>query len=108
MKRIAVILAATAMMLTMALSASAAIHPIVCSQNAVANGLVDNPARSDDIANPPGITPHDPNDELGTGFPHFDSLGAADHNPRAQFAPLAAQGFDGSRPNWFKDCGPTP
>ena len=104
MRRIATLMAATAILMAMTLSASAAIHPIVCSGNAVANGLVDNPARSDDIGDPPGLTPD-------------DALMAGDNNPtinpltglsRNQFAPLAAQGFDGTRPNWSKDCGPTP
>ena len=108
MRRLAAVLAATAILMAMTMTASAAIHPIVCSGNATANGLVDNPARSDDIGNPPGITPHDPDDLLGIGFPHFDALGAADSNPQAQFRPLVAQGFDETRPNWNKTCGPTP
>ena len=95
MRRISAVLAATAVLMAMTVPASAAIHPVVCSGDAVANGLVDNPARSDDIGNPPGITPHDPNDDLGIGFPHFDALGAADHNPTAQFAPLVKTGFSG-------------
>jgi hypothetical protein len=114
MRRIAALMAATAILMAMTLSASAAIHPIVCSGNAVANGLVDNPARSDDIRNPPGLTP---DDVVFAGLPHEDALMAGDNNPTInpltglsmnQFAPLAAQDFDGTRPNWFKDCGPTP
>jgi hypothetical protein len=115
MRRIAAVLVATAILMAMALSASAAIHPIVCSGNAVANGLVDNPARSDDIGNPPGLTPHDPDDLLGFGFPHFDALEAGDDNPTIkppfglsanQFAPLFHT--DDTGPAWDKDCGPTP
>jgi hypothetical protein len=87
----------------------------VCSGNAEANGLVDNPARSDDIGNPPGLTPHDPDDDLGFGFPHFDALEAGDDNPTVkppfglsanQFAPLFHT--DDTGPAWDKDCGPTP
>jgi len=115
MRRIAALMAATAILMAMTLSASAAIHPIVCSGNAVANGLADNPARSDDIGNPPGLTPDGV--EFPPGNSHEDALEAGDNNPtinpltglsRNQFAPLAAQGLDGTRPNWFKDCGPTP
>ena len=108
MRRFAAVLAATAILMAMTMTASAALHPIVCSGNATANGLVDNPARSDDIGNPPGITPHDPDDLLGIGFPHFDDLGAADNNPTGAntFAPLVVTGFSG--PQYDKDCGPTP
>ncbi len=106
MRRIAAVVVATVILMAMTLSASAALHPIVCSGNAEANGLVDNPARSDDIGNPPGITPHDPDDDLGIGFPHFDALGAADDNPTGNnlFAPLVKTGFAG--PQYDKDCGP--
>ncbi len=106
MRRIAAIGVATAILMAMTLSASAALHPIVCSGNAEANGLVDNPGRSDDIGNPPGITPHDPDDDLGIGFPHFDPRGAADDNPTGNnlFAPLVKTGFAG--PQYDKDCGP--
>ena len=109
MRRLAAVLTATAILMAMTMSASAAIHPIVCSGNAgIPNGLVDNPARgsglSSDIGNPPGITPAD---DLGPP-PHDDDLEAGDDNPteRNMFAPLAAQGFDPTRPNWFKTCGP--
>jgi len=114
MRRIATLMAATAILMAMTLSASAALHPIVCSGDAVANGLVDNPARSADIGNPPGLTP---DDVVFFGFLHEDALEAGDDNPtinlltglsRNQFAPLAAQDLDDSRPNWFKECGPTP
>ena len=66
------------------LPASAAIHPIVCSRGLEPAGLADNPARSAEVADPPGITP-DGDTPFG---PHEDPLMAADHNPTAQFAPL--------------------
>lgn len=100
-------------MLALAPAASAAIHPIVCSGNAgVPNGLDGNPARestgdpaSSDIGNPPGLTP---DSDFATDPDHADDLTAGDGNPtgRNAFAPLAAQGFDDTRPNWFKTCGP--
>ncbi len=109
MRRIAAIGVATAILMAMTLSASAAVHPIVCSGNAVANGLADNPARgtgeSSDIGNPPGLTP---DDVVFGGFPHFDDLMAGDDNPTGAnaFAPLIKSGFSG--PQYEKDCGPTP
>jgi hypothetical protein len=114
MRRVLTILAATALFMALAVPvASGAIHPIVCSSNAgVPNGLVDNPARgsgiSSELGNPPGITPDGV--EAPPGNPHFDDLMAGDDNPtgRNAFAPLAAQGFDDTRPNWDKDCGQTP
>jgi hypothetical protein len=98
MRRITAVLAATAILMAMTLPASAAIHPIVCSGDAVANGLVDNPARgideSSDIGNPPGLTP---DDVFFGGFQHFDDLTAGDDNPTGAnaFAPLVKTGFSG-------------
>ena len=109
MRKLAAVLAATAILMAMTMSASAAVHPIVCSGNAVANGLADNPARgtgeSSDIGNPPGLTP---DDVIFGGFPHFDDLAAGDDNPTGAnaFAPLIKSGFSG--PQYDKDCGPTP
>ena len=115
MRRVLIVLAATALLMAVAVPvASGAVHPIVCSQNGQANGLVDNPARgatgdpaSTDIGNPPGLTP---DSTMAADPDHADDLEAGDGNPtgRNAFAPLAAQGFDDTRPNWFKDCGPTP
>ena len=122
MRRLAAVLTATAILMAMTLSASAAIHPIVCSGNAgVPNGLVDNPARgsgnSSDIGNPPGLTP-----DAGDGL-HDDDRQAGDFNPNIrdtafgplspnQFAPLLATGFTGQDPGdpslgpqYFKTCG---
>ena len=112
MRRLVAVAVATAMLMALTLSASAAVHPIVCSvQNAVANGLADNPARgtgeSSDIGNPPGLTP---DDVVFGGFPHFDDLKAGDGNPKADdnpnganaFAPLIKAGFSG--PQFEKVC----
>ena len=105
MRKLTVLLLTLAMFLLLVPAASAAIHPIVCSGKAQANGLVANPGRSDDIGNPPGITP-DGNSPFGF---HEDIKKAADGNPTGpnafglsenQFAPLIKSGFTG--PQWDK------
>ena len=120
MRKLTVLLLTLAMFLLLVPAASAAIHPIVCSGNTQgnvqanllkANGVADHAARSDDIGNPPGITP----DGDGPFGVHDDVLEAADNNPSGpsviglsnnSFAPLVHT--DDTGPAWDKDCGPTP
>lgn len=93
MRRIGKITALTAALLVLAaVPAGASHHELVCSPvgDGQVSGVADHAARSDDIGYPPGITPHDPDDLLGAGFPNFDVLGAADHNPNTYFRPLIA------------------
>jgi hypothetical protein len=94
-RRLIPVLALVGMIMAIMPVASAAIHPIVCSRGVDAPGLANNPARSDDIANPPGITP----DGDGPFGPHEDALGAADNNPVPQFRPLVVKFFGPANPN---------
>ena len=91
-RRLILLLVLVGMVMALMPAVSAAIHPIVCSRGVVAPGLADNPGRSDDIGNPPGITP---DGDVGFGE-HEDKRMAGDNNPSIgvsglsnnQFAPL--------------------
>jgi len=103
-RRLILLLVLVGMLMALMPAVSAAVHPIVCSRGVEAPGIADNPARSDDIANPPGITP---DGDVGLG-PHEDALMAGDDNPTTndlsglannQFAPLVQILFGGADPN---------
>ena len=90
MRRLTVLLLTLAMFVLSVPAASAAIHPLIGGDNCGEEQVpgMEQAARSDDICNPPGITPHDV--ELPPGNNHEDDLMAADDNPVPQFRPLFA------------------
>ena len=88
MRRLTVLLLTLAMFVLSVPAASAAIHPLIGGDNCGEEQVpgMEQAARSDDICNPPGITP---DGDIGLG-PHEDALMAADDNPVPQFRPLIA------------------
>ena len=90
MRRLTVLLLTLAMFVLSVPAASAAIHPLIGGDNCGEEQVpgMEQAARSDDICNPPGITPDGV--ELPPGNLHLDILMAADDNPVPQFRPLIA------------------
>ena len=103
-RRLVLLLVFVGMIMSIVPAATAAVHPQVCSRGVEPAGLDNNPARSPDVANPPGITF---DGDIGFG-PHDDALEAADDNPVPQFRPLVVKFFgpaDENSLNALKDEG---